>query len=174
MTWTAELTYTADGLTDRDTRALAKALGGADVAYAAGRLRVQLEVEASTLKIAADSALHTAAAATGLLKPNRLQVLPTEEFLDQALNPEPLDLIGVTEIAAEFGFSRQRAGKLADAPDFPAPVATIASGRVYTRASVKEFQRRWEATRNPIGGRPKRQLTPTTENATIKKAKARS
>ena len=173
MTWTAPLTYSADGLTDRDARALAKALGGADVAYAAGRLRVQLEVEATTPK-GADNALRTAAAATGLLKPNRLQVLPTEDFRAQAVNPEPLDLIGVSEIAIEFGFSRQRAGKLADAPDFPTSVATIASGRVYTRASVKEFQRRWEATRNKTGGRPRRQSSPPTENATTPKAKTRS
>jgi hypothetical protein len=160
MTWTAQLTYTADGLTDKDTKALAKSLGGADVAYAAGRLRVQLEVEATTLKRAADAAMRAAAAATGLLKPDGLQILPTDEFLTQALNPAPLDLIGVTEIADEFGFSRQRAGKLADSPEFPAPVAHIASGRIYTRASVKAFQRRWEATRSPIGGRPKR--TPST------------
>ncbi|ANE83331.1 hypothetical protein A7U43_27730 (plasmid) [Mycobacterium adipatum] len=87
MTWTTELTYTADGLTDEDTAALAKALGGADIAYAAGRLRVQLEVEATTLEDAADTALRTAAAATGLLKPSRFKILPTEEFLDQALQP---------------------------------------------------------------------------------------
>ncbi len=166
MTWTAELHYTADGLTDRDTKSLAKALGGADVAYAAGRLRIQLEVEATTLKSAADSALRTAGAATGLLKPNRLQIMTTEELFDQALRPEPLDLIGITEIADEFGFSRQRAGKLAGSPDFPDPVATIASGRIYTRASVKAFQQRWEATRSPLGGRQRRQLAPTAQKAT--------
>ena len=169
MTWTTELTYTADGLTDEDTAALAKALGGADIAYAAGRLRVQLEVEATTLEDAADTALRTAAAATGLLKPSRLQVLTTEEFLDQALQPTTLDLIGITEIAAEFGVSRQRAGKLADADDFPRPVAHPASGRVYTRASVKAFQKRWEETRNKAGGRPIRHL-----DAPLKKAKTTS
>jgi hypothetical protein len=108
MTWTALLTYTADGLTARDARALAKALGGADVAYAAGRLRVQLEVEATTLRAAADKALRTAAAATGLLKPTHLQIQPTEELLDQAMEPMTLDLIGITEIATELGVSRQR------------------------------------------------------------------
>jgi hypothetical protein len=72
-----------------------------------------------------------------------------QEFLNQDLEPAPLDLIGITEIADVLGVSRQRAGKLADAPDFPSPVAHPASGRVYTRASVKAFQRRWEPTRSP-------------------------
>ena len=61
--------------------------------------------------------------------------------------------------------SRQRAGKLADADDFPRPVAHPASGRVYTRASVKAFQKRWEETRNKAGGRPKRHLDTTPKKA---------
>ena len=62
MTWTTQLIYTAAGLTDEDTAALAEALGGADIAYAADRLQVNLEVEASTLEEAAASTLRTAAA----------------------------------------------------------------------------------------------------------------
>jgi hypothetical protein len=164
MTWTARITYTAEGLTDEDTAALAKALGGADVAYAAGRLRVQLEVEASTLQDATDTALRTAAAATGLLKPNGLQIAPADDyFLDQALEPVTLDLIGVTEIAAEFGVSRQRAGKIAQSAGFPKPVAHPASGRIYSRSAVKAFQRRWEATRTRR--RPSQLTTTTKANA---------
>lgn len=164
MTWTTQFTYTAAGLTDEDTAALAEALGGgADIAYAAGLLQVNLEVEASTLEEAAGSALRTAAAATGLLKPTHLRVLPTAEFLDETAHPAPmnLDLIGITEIAAELGVSRQRAGKLADDRDFPAPVLEPASGRLYTRASVNAFQQRWTATRNPRGGRRPRQPATT-------------
>jgi hypothetical protein len=52
-----------------------------------------------------------------------------------------LDLIGITEIARALGVSRQRAGQLADDSDFPAPVVQPASGRLYTRASVKAFPR---------------------------------
>ena len=163
MTWTAQLTYTAAGLTDEDTAALASALRGADIAYAADRLQVNLEVEASTLEEAVGSALHTAAAATGLLKPSRLRVLPTMEFLDETAHPEPmnLDLIGITEIAAELGVSRQCAGQLAGDVDFRAPVVQPASGRLYTRASVKAFQQRWTATRNPRGGRRRRRPATT-------------
>lgn len=161
MKWTTQLTYAADGLTAEDTAALAATLVGADIAYTTGRLQVQFEVDAATLDDAAATALRAAAAATGLLKPSRLHILPTRDFQDQALEPVTLDLISITEIAAELGVSRQRAAKLTEAPDFPHHVAQPASGRVYTRASVKEFQRRWEATRNPRGGRPRRRLSTT-------------
>lgn len=147
MTWTTQLTYTADGLTDDDTAALASALSGADIAYANGRLQIRLEVDASTLQDAADTALRTTAAATGLLKPNHLQVLPTDEFLGRGRDPFTLDLIGITEIADEFGVSRQRAGKIAELPGFPSPVAHPASGRIYSRPAVQAFHHHWEANR---------------------------
>ena len=55
--------------------------------------------------------LRTTAAATGLLKPTRLQVLTTAEFVADIEHPPAvnLDVIGVTEIAAERGVSRQPA-----------------------------------------------------------------
>ncbi|WND60076.1 hypothetical protein QQA43_30995 (plasmid) [Mycolicibacterium vanbaalenii] len=162
MKWTTQLTYTADGLTAEDTEELAGTLAGADIAYADDRLQIQFEVDAAGLDDAANTALRTAAAATGLLKPTRLQILPTKDFQNQALQPVSLDLIGITEIAEELGVSRQRAAKLTKAADFPKHVAHPASGRVYTRASVREFHRRWKATRNPRGGRPRRQLTADT------------
>lgn len=162
MKWTTQLTYTAEGLTASDTEALAGTLTGADIAYADDRLQIQFEVDAAGLDDAANTALRTAAAATGLLKPTRLQILPSKDFQDQTLHPVSLDLIGITEIADELGVSRQRAAKLTQAPDFPKHVAHPASGRIYTRASVQEFHRRWQATRNPRGGRPRRQLTADT------------
>jgi Activator of Hsp90 ATPase homolog 1-like protein len=67
-----------------------------------------------------------------------LQALTTAEFVAEIEHPPAmnLDVIGVTEIAAELGVSRQRAGHLTDVPDFPEPVLHPASGRLYTRASV--------------------------------------
>lgn len=167
MTWTAQLTYTAGGLTSDDTTALAETIDGANIVYDSdtGRLQIALEVDAPTLHQAADDALHATAAATGLLKPTRLQVLTTADFIAETEHPPTLnlDLIGVTEIAAELGVSRQRAGQLADGPEFPAPVVHPTSGRLYTRASVQAFQRRWVATRNPRGGPRRRDpVTPTS------------
>ncbi|MCV7286125.1 hypothetical protein H7J87_12380 [Mycolicibacterium wolinskyi] len=163
MTWTTHLTYSAPGLTPADTTALRDALSAADLAYdqTSGRLQVTLEVDADTLQGAATKALDTAATATGLLKPNRLYLLPTTDAATETSHPAPmdLDLIGITEIADELNVSRQRAGQLADDhPDFPQPVYNPSSGRrrLYTRSSVRAFKQRWIATRNPRGG-PRRQ-----------------
>ena len=153
MTWTAQLTYTAGGLTSDDIAALTDALGDGGIVYGSdtGRLQITLEVEAPTLQDAADTVLRMTAAATGLLKLTRLQALTTAEFVAEIEHPPAmnLDAIGVTEIAAELGVSRQRAGQLTDDPDFPEPVLHPASGRLYTRASVKAFHKHWTATKTP-------------------------
>jgi predicted DNA-binding transcriptional regulator AlpA len=45
-------------------------------------------------------------------------------------------LLGPHELAALLGVSRQRAYQLAARPDFPAPAATLAIGRVWLLADV--------------------------------------
>ena len=116
ITWTAQLTYTAGGLTSDDIDALTDALGDGGIVYGSdtGRLQITLEVEAPTLQDAADTVLRMTAAATGLLKLTRLHALTTAEFVAEIEHPPAmnLDVIGVTEIAAELGVSRQRAGHL--------------------------------------------------------------
>ncbi|SPM37683.1 hypothetical protein MRAB57_5532 [Mycobacterium rhizamassiliense] len=162
MTWTAQLTYTAAALTPDETAALSRGLGPADVSYDArsGRLQITLEVEADSLEAATDTGLRAADTTGLLLTPIRLLVQSTADF---AAHPEALnlDLIGITEIAGELGVSRQRAGKLADDPDFPAPVVHCAAGRFYTRASVQAFHDRWAVARNPRGGRRRRLPEPS-------------
>lgn len=160
MTWTTQLTYAAAALSAADTAALAEALGQADVSYDAGsnRLQITLAVEASTLAEATGVGLSAAAADTGLAAPIRLLVQSTADFVADTEHPPPLnlDLIGITEIAGEFGVSRQRAGQLADDQDFPAPVVHASIGRLYTRASVRAFHKRWTAALSPRGGRRRR------------------
>ena len=169
MTWTAQLTYTAAALTPDDTAALSHELGRADVSYDArsGRLQITLEVEAATLEDAANTGLRAADTGGLLLKPIRLLVQSAADFSTQTAHPEPLnlDLIGITEIAGELGVSRQRAGKLADDPDFPAPVVQYAAGRLYTRASVRAFRERWTVARNPRGGRRRRLVVNAADGA---------
>ena len=47
-------------------------------------------------------------------------------------------LVGLTEIATLLGVTRQRAGQIArDYEDFPAPVAELASGRIWETAAVE-------------------------------------
>nr|AVN58566.1 hypothetical protein B5P44_p00271 [Mycolicibacterium sp. CBMA 213] len=155
MNWTIYLTYVAAGLAAADTDVLRDTLGAAEITYDqnSSQLQVTLEVEADTLEQAATTALRTAAAATGLLKPTRLYVLSTTDAQAAIAHPGPvdLDLIGVTEIAVELGVSRQRAGELQYDPDFPRPVVEKPL-RLYTRASVRVFKEHWFKTRNPRGG----------------------
>ena len=60
MTWTAQLTYTAGGLTSDDIN---DALGGDGIVYGSdtGRLQITLEVEVPTLQDAADTVLRMTA-----------------------------------------------------------------------------------------------------------------
>ncbi len=49
-------------------------------------------------------------------------------------------LVGLSEIAAMLGVSRQRAGQIVrDYDDFPAPVAELASGRIWETAAVEAW-----------------------------------
>ncbi len=66
-------------------------------------------------------------------------------------------LVGLTEIAAMLGVSRQRASQIVrDYDDFPAPVAELASGRIWETAAVEA----WAAAHpvrppgRPAGDRP--------------------
>lgn len=64
-----------------------------------------------------------------------------------------LDLLGVSEIAAMLGVSRQRADQLSRSyADFPEPEARLSVGRVWTREAVE----RWIAAHpdRPHGRRP--------------------
>ena len=61
-------------------------------------------------------------------------------------------LVGLSEIATMLGVSRQRADQLVrDYEDFPAPVAELASGRIWETTAVDAW-----ATAHPVRppGRP--------------------
>jgi len=69
----------------------------------------------------------------------------------------------MTEVAGILGVSRQRVYQLAhDYPDFPAPVAMLASGRVWDRAAIEAWteghpdRRPGRRRRTPEGGQPHR------------------
>jgi predicted DNA-binding transcriptional regulator AlpA len=53
-----------------------------------------------------------------------------------------VDLLGVTEVAQLLGISRQRVQQLTESdPDFPEPAATLARGRVWSRAAIEKWAR---------------------------------
>lgn len=50
-----------------------------------------------------------------------------------------MELLSTVEIAELLGVTRQRIDKLSRSDEFPAPVAALAIGRVWTRADVVEW-----------------------------------
>lgn len=48
-------------------------------------------------------------------------------------------LMGPQEIAHYLGVSRQRVTQLASRPDFPAPTAVLASGKVWRTEDIEEW-----------------------------------
>jgi prophage regulatory protein len=51
-------------------------------------------------------------------------------------------LVGAFEIAGILGVSRQRVHQLAVTSGFPAPLADLASGKVWERSAIEEWARR--------------------------------
>jgi predicted DNA-binding transcriptional regulator AlpA len=48
-------------------------------------------------------------------------------------------MMALAEVADLLGISRQRAAILVDRPDFPAPVDTLAVGRIWSGADVRAY-----------------------------------
>jgi predicted DNA-binding transcriptional regulator AlpA len=56
--------------------------------------------------------------------------------------PQTVDLIGIFEISALLGVSRQRVDQITRTdPAFPSPVAELHAGRVWLRSDVEEWAR---------------------------------
>lgn len=85
----------------------------------------------------------------------RLELMTFAEHDAELERPNFPELIGVTEIAELAGVTRQRASKLAQSHGFPAAVAQLASGPVWTRPSLDRFLEEWQ--RKP--GRPSAHIT---------------
>ncbi len=52
-----------------------------------------------------------------------------------------VELVGVAEIAALLGYSRQRVNQLAKSEGFPEPVARLVIGRIWLRDDVEGWAR---------------------------------
>jgi predicted DNA-binding transcriptional regulator AlpA len=60
---------------------------------------------------------------------------------------------GFAEVADFLGVSRQRVLVLVNRPDFPAPIQTLASGRIWLARDVREWERqRRERYPGPLDG----------------------
>jgi len=54
------------------------------------------------------------------------------------------DLVGVDEVAKMLDVSKQRASELARRANFPKPIARLASGPVWKKASIARHARTWD------------------------------
>lgn len=159
--WRAILTYPhPENLDDDALETLVRAVPGygvIDANASTHTMRVEMTIEAATLRQATEAALKAARTAhTDAFghpgEPTHLRVLDVDEHLRESTNPTPLDLVGLVEVADIIGRTKQRAGQLAQQPDFPAPVAELRSGPVWTRASIEHWFEHW----HPQTGRPRR------------------
>jgi hypothetical protein len=80
----------------------------------------------------------------------KLEATEWDRFDAELDEPNTPDLVGIAELAELVGVRRQRASVLARRPDFPEPLAELASVPVWDRRMVERFVRTW--VRKP--GRP--------------------
>lgn len=75
---------------------------------------------------------------------------------DRSRGPQFPELVGLAEIAAILGVSKQRVRELAAQDDtFPQPVAELIGGAIYVKSMIEEYKR--QSTRQP--GRPTKEHT---------------
>jgi hypothetical protein len=150
--WMANVTVPTNNI-DLDTqiRITEELNAGITVDSDAGELTANYTVTASTLRQATDEALRLARAFPA--KPTSIDVKALDGWIAEQKRPRPRDLVGAAEAAVMLGVSRQRVGQLVERPDFPAPIARLSAGPVWTRTSIEAFGQSW--TRK-ITGRPRK------------------
>lgn len=149
--WSVSVTAPVAEDLDPDAQAIVAEKMRATLTHDGARhlLTADYQVTAPTLRKAADEALRAARALPA--KPTRLQVLPLDDWHAEQATPQPRNLVGAAEAALLLSVSRQRVGQLAERPDFPAPIARLSAGPVWTRTSIEAFDQSWS---RKITGRP--------------------
>ena len=118
---------------------------------------VRLSIEAARSDVAHRRALEVVtrvARAVGIATPLKVLAVDIATMSDLVSANRGIAgeyLVGLSDIAREHGFSRQRAHELATHPVFPAPVSETSAGRVWRYVDVERFLAR---KREP--GRPRR------------------
>jgi hypothetical protein len=120
---------------------------------------VILAIEARTLRAAVDNALRLVVGTVsgagvpgaGAVEVSGVTFAEAERRITSPVVPE---LVGMTELGALLGVTKQRANQLtAEHESFPAPVLALASGRLWLRSAVEAWVATWERKRT---GRPRK------------------
>ncbi len=154
--WSVQLTAPAPADLDVETQAVVAEKMRATLFHDGARhvLTVDFNVTEPTLRQAAEEALRVARPLPA--KPTHMRILPLDDWLAENKDPQPRDLVGAAEAALLLGVSRQRVGQLAERADFPAPIARLSAGPVWTRISIEAFDQSWS---RKITGRPRKAAT---------------
>lgn len=153
-TWTVHLTWA--GPTDQADVALAQLIrstAGDSVTQRNGFVEVVFAVNGETLGSATEAMVRRlpddqSTPAGWTLAGAHLR-RGVSRAVDSTVEPIP-PLVGISESAQILGVSRQRAHTLAGSPDFPPPIASLASGPVFLEAAVRAYAN----TRRRTSGRP--------------------
>ena len=148
--YTVELTMiSVRPLTEDDLAAIAEIAGAVGGNVGASRFTATLTAAGDDPARAIDAAI---AKVCHLVKCSAVAAAATtiEEFDRRAAERE--ELVGVAEIAAMLGISRQRVTTLSKRADFPAPRERLAAGPIWRKADLSTFAEGWQRK----GGRPKK------------------
>jgi hypothetical protein len=128
------------------------------VLSAGGReIGIRFNVWAADLDVAGREAMRVFREVLPDLLPVEIQV-QTVEDLDRELEESNVpDLLGVSEVAAALGVSRQRVSELAESDDFPPPIARLKAGPIWQRSQISRFVGNWDRRPGPKPGARRRQ-----------------
>jgi hypothetical protein len=122
----------------------------ATVARVPGRgVDVTVHADRTTLDDALTLSLQRVAVAVPA-EPRAAEIVSEEDQLRRAAVATMPELMSAAEIALELGVSRQRVHQLRSSAAFPAPLADLRGGAVWSADAVRRFAREWN--RKP--GRP--------------------
>lgn len=99
-----------------------------------------------------------------------VEVLSDAEADARLARPAFPELVGIAEVAALLGVSRQRASELQKRTGFPAPVAVLRAGPIWRKGDLDTFASEWD--RKP--GRPRRDAATTTNTPATEPAGSRA
>jgi len=131
-------------------------LGGASpaIGWSPREISARFSVSAPSPAVAAHDGVDVFALAMGKVGVDVLDLFRAEavthERLAKELEESAGGYLGVSEVASMLGVSKQRVAELREKPGFPAPIAELAAGPVWTEASLRRFVAEWK--RRP--GRP--------------------
>ncbi len=80
-----------------------------------------------------------------------VEAVGDDEFTRRLELPSLPELVGIAEVAAMLGVTKQRASELAGQRNFPPPVVKLAAGPIWAAPTIRAFSENW--ARRP--GRPR-------------------